>query len=326
MSAVGVIEASVIIPALNAAGHIEEQLQALAGQRTEVSWELVVADNGSTDGTRAIVEHFAPRLPVPVRVIDASVRPGLSAARNIGMGAGVGEFLLVTDADDVVDELWVQEMVLALRAYPFVGGKLETLRLNGGEVASWRPAVAVDSLPVMGGRPWVMGCNFGCTAEAFRQVGGFQEGIVGWDDVDFSLAMDAHGMPAVFAERAIVHYRHRPKPAQAVRQLWSYGRDSGRRYSRYGVLPPTFVDVLIGCERSAKGAVRDGLQGRRPVRHAVSAAFTVGEAVSLWREPSFWQPVCRREFPANPLTVQRERLGRLRGLFTDAVRTRRGEP
>jgi hypothetical protein len=138
--------------------------------------------------------------------------------------------------------------------------------------------------------------------------------------VDFSLVMDAHGMPAVFAERAIVHYRYRREPWQAVRQWWAYGRHAGLRYSRYLIEPPTVLDVVVVCYRSAKLALRDVLRRRRPVRSLVDVTYVLAEASVVWRNPAFWQPVCRREFPANPLLVQSQRVGRLAGL----IRGRRG--
>jgi glycosyltransferase involved in cell wall biosynthesis len=317
----GSVEASVIIPALNAAEHIEGQLLALAAQQTAVSWELIVADNGSTDDTIAIVQRVTAEYPVPVRVIDASARNGAIGARNAGVAVADGEFLLFADADDVVDDFWVQEMVRALRAHPFVGGKLEVVELNGEEVAGWRPRLADDRLPTWGGFPWAVGCNFGCTAAAFEEVGGFDETLFG--DVDIAVRMHAHGMPAVFAERAIVHYRYRREPGEAIRQMWRYGRHSAPRYARYRVEPLTALDAVVVCYRSAKWAVRDVLKRRRPVRPLVEVTYVLGEASLLWRRPAFWRPVCRREFLANPLLVLGDRLRRLGRLVVGGRGTER---
>ena len=64
------LDASVVIPAFNAEATIADQLTALAGQRTDASFEVLVCDNGSTDGTRGVVEHFADRMPL-LRLVDA---------------------------------------------------------------------------------------------------------------------------------------------------------------------------------------------------------------------------------------------------------------
>jgi glycosyltransferase involved in cell wall biosynthesis len=304
------------MPVFNGAEHIEGQLLALAAQQTEVSWELILADNGSADGTRGIVRRLSPEINVPVRVVDASARRGPAAARNAGAAAAVGGLLLFTDQDDVVDELWVQEMVLALRVHPFVGGRREFLELNGEEVASWRPNTAASSLPLWGDRPYVIGCNFGCNAAEFAAVGGFDETFMsGGEDIDLSLRMHARGMTAVFAERAVVHYRCRRDPRAVVRQLWRYGRSNGPLYGLHGMDPPTFLDVGLTCSRSFKQAIRTRVSRRRPVRQVANMAYAIGEAAALWRDPAFWRPVYRSERPANPVLVQRARLRRLPSLI-----------
>jgi glycosyltransferase involved in cell wall biosynthesis len=320
------VEASVIVPARNAAEHIEQQLLALAAQRTTgVSWELIVADNGSTDDTVAIVERVAAEYPVPVRVVDASDRVGATGARNAGVAAAAGNLLLFTDADDVVDPCWVQEMVSALREHQLVGGRIEVLELNGEEVASWRLRLFDDDFPTVGGRRWVAGANFGCTVAAYDAIGGFDESVSIGEDLDLSLRMHAVGITAVFAARAIVHYRYRNEPRQAVRQMWNYGVSNGVLYARYGLVPPTFLDGVIALYRGSKQAIREGLRRRRPVRPAVEVAFVLGEASIFWRNPAFWRPVTRRYRVANPVNLCWDRLARLASLVGGGTRAKRGD-
>ncbi len=322
---VGPVEASVIVPARDAGEYIEEQLRALAGQQTDVSWELIVADNGCTDDTVAIVERVAQEFPVAVRVVDASDRNGAAGARNAGVAAAAGRLLLFTDADDVVDSRWVHEMVCALREHQLVGGRVEVVQLNGEEVASWRMNMFERDLPAVSGCPWVPGSNFGCTVAAYKAIGGFDESVAIGEDLDLALAMRAHGITAVFAPRAIVHYRHRRKPRQAIKQMWSYGVSNGSLYATYELVPPTFLDGLVLLYRAMKRTIREGLRRRRPVRPAVDVAFMLGEASILWRNPAFWQPAMRRFRVANPLTVCRHRIARLVALIGGRARSDRGE-
>src|SRR5664279_4470403 len=72
---------SVIIACLNGAATLGTQLEALAGQPCPVPWELLLADNGSTDASVAIAESFRPRIPT-LRIIDASSHRGAGPARN----------------------------------------------------------------------------------------------------------------------------------------------------------------------------------------------------------------------------------------------------
>ncbi|HEU6446740.1 MAG TPA: oligosaccharide flippase family protein, partial [Gaiellaceae bacterium] len=76
------VELSVVIPARNAAGTIGDQLESLARPRFHRPWEVVVVDNGSTDGTADVARSYAGR--VRLRVVNASDRPGIAYARNRG--------------------------------------------------------------------------------------------------------------------------------------------------------------------------------------------------------------------------------------------------
>lgn len=82
------VAASVIIPVYNGANYITQQLDALAAQTGNPSFEVLICNNGSTDGTRAVVESY--NAPYPLRVIDASQRGGASHARNMGGGTSRG--------------------------------------------------------------------------------------------------------------------------------------------------------------------------------------------------------------------------------------------
>ena len=97
---------SVVIPAFNAETTIADQLGAIARQSDGVALEVIVADNGSSDATRTVVETWSERLPV--RLVDASARRGPAAARNIGASSARGDLLIFTDADDVVMPGWLQ--------------------------------------------------------------------------------------------------------------------------------------------------------------------------------------------------------------------------
>jgi cellulose synthase/poly-beta-1,6-N-acetylglucosamine synthase-like glycosyltransferase len=93
---------SAIVPVLNGVETIGEMLDALAEQKTSSQWEVVVADNGSSDGTRDLVRSRARDFPVPLRLIDASAVTGVAFARNAGALAASGVGIAFCDADDRV--------------------------------------------------------------------------------------------------------------------------------------------------------------------------------------------------------------------------------
>ncbi len=81
---------SVIIACLNGADTIGAQLDALAAnQQWSEPWEVIFADNGSTDGTVTIVEQYRHKLP-KLLIVDASDQPGKAYACNVAMLAASG--------------------------------------------------------------------------------------------------------------------------------------------------------------------------------------------------------------------------------------------
>jgi glycosyltransferase involved in cell wall biosynthesis len=86
---------SVVIPMLNARAYVADTLDGVFGQ-TVPAHEVIVVDNGSTDGSPALVRERYPR----ARVISEPV-PGPSAARNAGVAAASGDLLAFCDSDDV---------------------------------------------------------------------------------------------------------------------------------------------------------------------------------------------------------------------------------
>ena len=104
---------SVVIPVLNGAATISQQLAALAGQTYRGPMEVLVADNGSTDATVEVVQALSGRLP-GLRLVDASARVGTNHARNAGAAAAGGDLLAFCDADDVAAPGWLAGLVAGL--------------------------------------------------------------------------------------------------------------------------------------------------------------------------------------------------------------------
>jgi GT2 family glycosyltransferase len=83
------IDVSVIISAHNAAATLGEQLDALMEQKWSGTWEIVIADNGSTDDTALLVNDFAER-DSRVRLVEASGGVGAGYARIVAMEHAAG--------------------------------------------------------------------------------------------------------------------------------------------------------------------------------------------------------------------------------------------
>ena len=190
---------SVVVPVRNGMPWIEHQLQALSTQEVPADWEIVVADNGSEDGTRACVQRWSERHP-RIRLVDASARRGAAAARNIGVRSARGRLLAFCDADDVVRPGWLASMRDALADADLVAGVFDFGALDG------RPR----SLPVpaatrqLGFLPFALGANLAVRREAFEAVHGFCEELSLEEDMDLCWRLQLAGYRFAVAADAVV--------------------------------------------------------------------------------------------------------------------------
>lgn len=238
---------SVVVPVRDGAATIAEQLRALAAQRYEGQWEVLVADNGSTDATRNIVEAWRTRLP-GLRIIDAAGRAGPGVARNCGARNAAGDFLVFCDADDVVTPDWIAALVTQAPQFDIVTGPLDGEAINSEVVASSRPPRAAG-VPQSGRfLPFAPSGNLGVWAELFARTGGFDDAYAQCEDIEWSwrAQLDAQGTIG-WAPDAVVQYRYRSEPGAIARQAFGRGFASVRLYRDYrsrGMRAPSPLDGL----------------------------------------------------------------------------------
>ena len=182
---------AVVIPALNEAHGIRATLAALRAQH-DPDFDLVVVDNGSTDGTAAVVRAAAAEWGMPRwRVIDEPTK-GTGAAADTGMRAAIASgatHLARTDADCLPAPDWTSTIWAAFDSgHDLVAGRLVP-RTDDRPVNRVRQGVLSAALSIAstfgrfrpGNRspdylgPYVMtpGCNLAITAELYLAAGGF---------------------------------------------------------------------------------------------------------------------------------------------------------
>jgi glycosyltransferase involved in cell wall biosynthesis len=101
---------SVVIPAHNAAATLRATLECLLAQ-TSGDWEAIVVDDGSTDDTREIADAYVRRDRRLRLLSDGRTAQGASAARNRGVAAATGRWLLFLDSDDWLEAAFVEKMI-----------------------------------------------------------------------------------------------------------------------------------------------------------------------------------------------------------------------
>lgn len=222
---------AVIVPTLNGARWIGEQLDALFLQETDADWHLVVVDGGSTDGTLDVVESRRPT-PVPMSIIRLEGAPGVNAGLNAGIASTDSPLILIAEHDDVVAPGWMKAVLAELEVTPVVGAHMELALLNSPEVIGSRRRLPED--PKLG-VPVAVATGLGLRREVWESLGGFDPTYrYGGNDIDFCFRAHQAGYEVALADAALVHYRVRPDPSAAFRQARSYGGSSVRLYMEHG--------------------------------------------------------------------------------------------
>jgi len=183
-----------------------------------------VCDNGSKDGTVALAESWADRLPL--RVIDASAIPGAGPARNEGVRVAQGEWIGFCDADDEASDNWLARLCAALEVHPFVAGRFEGERLNSARTLRSRAPDQQDDLqrssPAVG-LPHAGAGNLGIHRSVFLAVEGFDPSVRYLQDTDLCWRVQLAGYPLVFVPDLVMHVRLR----STLRSMYRQGRNYG---------------------------------------------------------------------------------------------------
>ncbi len=199
---------TVICALYNHAGHIAGALDSVKDQRFG-DWELVVCDDGSTDGSGKVVEDWIEANPERAALlVRHPVNRGLPAARNTAVERARGEYVLVLDADNELYPNCLERLTEALDNDPkaaFAYGILEQFDRNGPVGLSgyfgWEPERLVeenyiDALALI-------------RRETLQQLGGYIEDrrIYGWEDYDLWCRVAEAGERAAHVAEIVARYR-----------------------------------------------------------------------------------------------------------------------
>jgi cellulose synthase/poly-beta-1,6-N-acetylglucosamine synthase-like glycosyltransferase len=252
------IELSVVMPCRNESTILHHQLDALVAQNWPGSWEIVVADNGSTDGTADVALSYRARLP-HLEIVNASARAGRHHACNVGAAAARGAVIVFLDADDVVEPGYLGAMAFALRQNAVVAARLDHAALDATWMAGVGSGVQTTTLQEgFGFLPYGAGCSLGFRRDAFEAIGGFREDATYCEDVDICWRAQLAGYQIDFVPDAVVQYRSRPTVMQMYRQHRNYGRARAFLYREFrtaGMPPRTGRDFVADWFAISKSVV-----------------------------------------------------------------------
>lgn len=222
---------SIVVPVRNGAATIGACVRSLLDTDTPAGRrEIIVVDNGSTDGTASILQRL------PVRYLHEP-RRGAARARNAGVRVAGGDVVAFTDADCVVSRGWLRALGQA-----FVAGAAGV----AGEIVGYPPRTAAEryaarvrhlapqkylARPML---PFAVFANLAFRRDVFDRVGLLDEAMTAGESTEFCTRFRrGTGSELVYAPRAVVFHRHRPTARALFRQQWDYGRGHALLYIKY---------------------------------------------------------------------------------------------
>ncbi|NJN19410.1 MAG: glycosyltransferase [Oscillochloris sp.] len=217
---------SVIIPTHNEGENLVDTVECILDNTDYPAFELIVVDDGSSDGSCDTVARRFGRRAAVVRGQDL----GVSGARNLGAHHAAGDLLIFIDAHCYVQADWMRLLVAPLEQpqIGMVGPAFADLRrgdMQAGYGAIWQNAMLdMGWLPRRSDTPYAVplligGCQV-VRRRDFARLGGYDSGMTRWgsEDLELSLRFWLMGFESVIQPQALVHHLFRDRQNYHVDQ------------------------------------------------------------------------------------------------------------
>lgn len=181
------VKVSVVIPTYNYAHYLIDTIKSAASQKTNFEYEIIIVNDGSTDNTADLLNGIAENNnPEHFRIIHQQ-NQGVAYARNNGIQAARGEYVICLDADDVIAPDFLQACADALDADPYLGIAFTRLKLHSGQLTDWL-SKPLDYNAFAKGFNQVPTCCMFRKAD-FERMGGFRQYMHPAEDADMWLRL-----------------------------------------------------------------------------------------------------------------------------------------
>ncbi len=288
---------SIIVPAYNTESYLGRCLESLAGQ-TYSNLEILVIDDGSTDGTYSICEAYAKK-DSRFRIFHKE-NSGVSDSRNLGLEKARGTYLVFADSDDYVKPDYVQTLVTAAEGAQLVCGEfffvedgVERKHPSILQETEIRKMTARDAIDLLPNKQTFQGyiCSKLFVTEILNREGlRFDPTVKIWEDMLFCLLYLTKIQSVAYVGKPIYDYVQRDSSAMAskavlgeytqitaLEKMWEIARPMTGAFHDFvrDNLAFQLVAALGKPKFREEAEVRqmlktvNGLKARLPIRHRV---------------------------------------------------------
>jgi len=213
---------SVIIVSHNGGPLVQDAVESIIGQTIGDRLEVIVVDNGSTDGSVEALEVWNSHR---VSIVKLRENLGFAQGNNIGFAMAKGKYLLLLNNDAVSEARWAQELISAAEKYPDAGMCTSKILLddNSGRIDNVGHKIFWDGLNRSHGHHemdrgqydqmeeslFASGCACLYRRDSVMVWGGFDPDFFAYgDDADLGLKIRLGGESCIYVPTAVVHHRN----------------------------------------------------------------------------------------------------------------------
>lgn len=258
---------SLIVCTRNRTSSLRACLEHIGRLESPGAWELVIVDNGSTDGTPDLLKSFAEQAPFRVVVVEEP-RSGLGRARNAGIAAATGQILAFTDDDCYVSPDFLKQILEVF--------KDQRIGYMGGRVLLYDPTDLPETIRtetkirlieahsfIRAGE--LQGANMAVRKSLVAEIGLFDpefgagSRFCSGEDADFQARASASGATGIYHPGPLVWHHHGRKPGKRYEALmggYHYGR--GAYYAKFILNRTTRTLFLKNWYWEVRSQIRDG--------------------------------------------------------------------
>jgi len=262
---------SVVIPCYNQGHFIVEALNSIWAQ-TFTDVETVIVNDGSTDGK---TDEVLARLDRGSVSVIRTENRGLAAARNTGIEAAGGKYILPLDADDTIEPTYIEKAVAALEADTETGIVYCRASLFGAVETEWDlPEYSLERMLLDN----IIFCSALFRRDDWLAVGGYDEEMIyGWEDYSFWLSLIERGRKVYCIPERLFNYRVASDSMVRSREKWQKIKMFKRIYLRHQKLFAEHIEVWID-------AVLDARDGYCTSRLYVDCGDGISDVTSVSRK------------------------------------------
>jgi glycosyltransferase involved in cell wall biosynthesis len=195
---------SVIIPCYNQAQFLTESITSVITQSYQ-NWEIIIVNDGSTDDSRIIANQLISTYPqYRIKLIE-QINSGVANARNTGISAAKGEYILPLDADDILTDYAIDKLLNISFKSNHLSVAFGSFQMFGVEndIVFSADVYSPENIKNFN---MISPCSM-FHRSIWEKVGGYNERIEGYEDWEFWLRCHLHNVPFIGTREVILNYR-----------------------------------------------------------------------------------------------------------------------